>query len=909
MYPILLQFLLLLSAPGFLRAEVGPQYFGQVIRRIDYRADHPLDRTRFDGVIGLKAGDTLTHSGLKGALQALYDTGRFSTIASEAVVEDSGIALTFSLTLNYYFNTFRIEGKVDLQGRYPSEMMDLPSGEPFRGEKLEQARQTVEKYLKEQGYFQAQVEVRLNKDEEDRQIDTVFSVRPGELARIGSIDIRGVPPGEDKIIREKLGFEPGRKYRRARLRRRLEGLKEYFLKRGFLAAVPELTDNYQPVDNTAGLVLDVTNFGRIRVVIDGFKIERSRRRRLLPVLSGEGVQPDLLEEGRRNLKDFLDEQGFPEAIVDVREERGKQEISVLRYSIDAGRKVTVAEVGFRSNKAIPAADLLGVIQIQPARFLQKSVYSVVKLDSDVDSLRTLYNSRGYLDAEIIPLVKPVKGGERLAITFDCNEGPLSVARSVDLKGNHALAAEMLRRKMELQPGKPYSPHIAERDRQALLAAYNDAGFLQARVIYHAGAMDKGHACPVEYEITEGIQTLVDKVLVLGDERTRASIIGKRVKLKSNEPLSLGKMLETQQSLYNVGVFDRVRVAEQNPESVSTYQNVVVRLDEARRFTIRYGLGYQEREKLRGTVEFSDLNILGTGQRADLRLRGSKIEQVGVLSFQQPQFRYLPVNSFFTLSGQQKREVSFDVKRYNLSYQFGQPISGHSWALLRYNFRNVRVSNVRGTPPGREDTPRNLSTISAIYINDTRDNYLDPERGFFTSSDISLTTKLLGSNNYFSLFSQNSYYRKLTSSLLLASSLRFGFLHPYGSDTNIPISERFFAGGASSLRGFEIDRAGPLIPNSDSPSGGNALLIFNLEGRVPLVRAIHLAGFYDTGNVFSSLNAIRLSGFSHSVGVGLRIKTPFGPLRADYGFNLNLPSSLRALGFKSQHIFLTIGPPF
>ena len=226
---------------------------------------------------------------------------------------------------------------------------------------------------------------------------------------------------------------------------------------------------------------------------------------------------------------------------------------------------------------------------------------------------------------------------------------------------------------------------------------------------------------------------------------------------------------------------------------------------------------------------------------------------------------------------------------------------------------MRVSDLKVESPDfeREDTPRNLSTISAIYVNDTRNNYLDPESGFFTSTDLSLTTRLLGGrNNYVSLFTQNNYYKKLPKTLLFAASMRFGASQPYGSDRDIPISEKFFAGGGSSLRGFDTDRAGPLDPVTNGPLGGNALFIFNVEIKVPLLRSLHLAGFYDTGNVFANLRDLSLSGFSHTVGLGLRIRTPFGPIRVDYGFNLNLPARLHGLeDFRPRQLFVTVGPPF
>jgi len=222
---------------------------------------------------------------------------------------------------------------------------------------------------------------------------------------------------------------------------------------------------------------------------------------------------------------------------------------------------------------------------------------------------------------------------------------------------------------------------------------------------------------------------------------------------------------------------------------------------------------------------------------------------------------------------------------------------------------------------REETPRNLSTVSAYYVNDTRDNYIDsnarffdPQKGFFTSTNLGITLNHGGGGYYVSLYTQNSYYRKLRGGILSASSFRFGLLHPIGGDPSVPaslrvpISERFFAGGGSTLRGFAMDRAGPLGLGNE-PIGGNALLIGNQELSLPVMGRFEIAGFYDVGNVFADLGGLRWADVSHTVGLGLRIKTPFGPIRLSYGVNLNLSARLRALGYKTGHFFLTIGPPF
>jgi outer membrane protein insertion porin family len=886
--------------------EPDSELFGRTIHEISYSSDRPLDRAHFDPFLGLKPGDVLTRTGVKTAIQSLYESGRFSRIVVDAFPAGDSVDLRFNLRLNDYFNKFAIEGGVDLKGRSLWELVSLPIGQRFTEEKLEDSRQEVLKFMRERGYYLAQVEAQTKRDEKMRQIDTVFVVRPGTLATIRSIEINGVPSPGSEDLKKKFGIRKGRKFDRARLNSRLGILRRYFLRRGYLAAVAEISEHFEPETNRVDLILNVSNYGRVRVVVDGFGIDKNQLRRLLPILTGEGINPDILQEGLDNLKDYLETRGYSEADVKIEETTEKSGVRVIHYIILPGRKFTAAYVRFKGNRAIPDRELLAVLEIQPT-----SPYSISKLDDDVTALKDLYQTLGYLQANVIPLVEPSKDGKKVGIVYLCGEGPKSRLLSLEIRGNEAISKTELMAKIKLTPGSPYSPSLAEQDRQALLAAYNDRGYLQAQVAVRVGQPDGNNSYPVEYEIREGRQSIVDRILVLGNGFTKKSIISKKIKLKENEPLSLGKLLQTQQSLYSMGVFDQVRVAPQNPDSTAPYQDVVVRLQESKRFTIRYGFGYQEREKLRGTLEFSHLNFFGWGRRADLRFRGSSIEQQAILSFQQPQFRAVPVDSYLTFSALQRRDVSFDSRRFNLSYQFSHPFGSHSWGMIRYNFKNVRISNTLLDPSelGREDQPVSLSTFSTAFVNDTRDNYLDPEKGFFSSTDFGVTPKLWGRYEYFTFFSQNSYYRKLPQSFLMASSLRIGAAHPFGGVPDLPISERFFAGGSSSLRGFDTDYAGPLDPVFNKPIGGNALLVASLEIRRPVYRFIHFASFYDTGNVFRNINGITFSGFSHTLGIGLRIKTPFGPLRADYGYNLNLSSVLRQQGLKRGHLFITIGPPF
>jgi outer membrane protein insertion porin family len=889
--------------------RMNPTLFGKTIKSIEISSDMPLDRSHYDPFIGIHPGDKLTRTGVKEAIQFFYACDRFSEVVVETFPEEDEVAVRFVLKQNYYFNMFFMEGNVNLKGRPLWELTTLPVGQRFTGEKLEESRQAVVQLMKDRGFFLAEIKARTVRDETRRLVNVVFEAQSGTLATIRSIAVTGVPSPETESLVKKFGFQKGKKYDRSRLSARLENLKKIFLKKGYLAAVARVSETFEPESNTVALILNVTNFGKMRVLIEGFKIDRDQLRRLLPVLSGEGSNEEILEKGLNNLKDYLENKGYPEAEITVSETVDDLGVRIFRHVIIPGRRFTVSYIRFQGTRIFTDREMLDSIESRPTTFFKNIGYSVSQLDEDVDSLKALYESRGYLDAEIIPLLEPAKDGKKVGIKFLCREGPLSRISSLTMEGNAALSTEALAARIKLAPGKAYSPSLVERDRQALLAAYNDLGYLQAQVAIRVGTPDKDNSYPVGFQIKEGIRLMVNHILVFGNERTRNWVIRRKILLKENEPLSLGKLLKTQQGLYGLGIYDQVRVTRQNPDSTAPFQDVTVRLQESKRFIVRYGLGYQEREKLRGTVEFTDLNLFGLGRRADIRLRGSSIEQQALFSLQQPQFRLVPVETYFTFSALQRSDVSFDSRRFNSSYQFSHPLSSHTWGMLRYNFKNIRIFNsqVPLSSLGREDMPVNLSTFSIAFVNDSRDDFMDPEKGFFSSTDFGVTTKLLGDSDYVSFFSQNSYFRSLPKSFLIAASGRVGLAHPYGGDTDLPISERFFAGGPSSLRGFETDYAGPL--ENGKPVGGNALIVGSMEIRIPVLRFLRLAGFYDTGNVFRTISDIDLADFSHTVGAGLRIKTPFGPLRADYGYNLNLPLDLQKQGLTRGHLFITVGPPF
>ena len=335
-----------------------------------------------------------------------------------------------------------------------------------------------------------------------------------------------------------------------------------------------------------------------------------------------------------------------------------------------------------------------------------------------------------------------------------------------------------------------------------------------------------------------------KVLLGGYEHTRPGIISRQVGIRAGEPLSEGAVVETQRKLYNLGIFSRVSIAPQNPEGEDEKKTIVVMVDEARRYTIAYGLGF-EAQRLgsstsatsqtfsaapRGTLELTKANLTGRADSLSFKARASTIQGRALVTYLAPNYFASPnfnlqLSAFYETS----RDVqTFDSRRAEGSVGLAQKLSSSSSVLYRYAYRHVVASNiqiaVQEIPLFSQSTE--ISEFDVTWLRDRRNSPSDPSRGDFENVDVSMAMKAIGSSaNFFRVYLQNSTYSPISRRLVFARSTRFGIQTPYGHSlsTDIPLPERFFAGGGTSLRGFGLNQAGPRDPVTGFPIGGQAVL--------------------------------------------------------------------------------------
>jgi outer membrane protein insertion porin family len=908
----------------------------------------------------LEPGKPFDFATERASLRDLYLTGDYSDIRVTAEPESAGLRVEFIVRRNYFNNVIRIEGLKEP----PTEPAALAAlrlglGEPFRESALREAIVRLEGSLRAEGLYLAKANWDLLPHEDTRQMDITIHVAPGPRARVGGFTFQNQTPYPESELLRRSKMKDKAELTSARITRASQRLKKFLVNQGYLGAGVLITPrSYDAASNLVPLDYEVTAGPRVRIEVSGARLSKGRLRKLLPIYAEGAVDEDLLQEGRRNIRDYLQRQGYFDADVQVNSSAGTQNGErVINYEIARGNRFRLAGVSFDGNKYFRSDLLSGRLQLQPASFASSGRFSQRIVRDDTDSIRALYFSNGFRDVQVAPTVDDNYRGKKgnLFVSFHIVEGQQTRVTSLELQGNHALSTDKLLAVVGSTPGQPYSEADVASDRNNILAMYYNDGFPEAHFQESVSIADQPNRVRLTYQITEGKQIEVSRVLLTGYQFTRPGIIARQVQIEPGGPLREGDVVDTQRRLYGLGVFTRVTIAPQNPNGTDPEKAMVIDTQEGKRYTIGYGGGFEVQRLAggsnnpngttigaspRGIFEIARSNMFGRAQTLSFKVRASTLQYRTVLSYIADSYlgnKNLSLQ--LTAFADKTQDVNtFTSTRYEGAVQLVQKLSPGNSLLYRYFYRRVEASQLRISPEEIPlfNQPTLVSGFGITYARDRRDNPGDPKRGNFNTADASVALRSVGSSaSFYRIFVQNSTYYSIGRAFVFARSTRFGVEETLDGtrEADVPLPERFFAGGGTSIRGFGLNQAGPRDPITGFPVGGLALLAFNQELRFPMKLPFvgnRLGGtvFYDAGNVYTDIRHIsftwkppannNLAYFSHTVGFGVRYPTPIGPVRVDFGYQINpaqyqatIPPSITAQTFRLPHFqfFFNIGPIF
>jgi outer membrane protein assembly factor BamA len=949
-------------------------YEGLTVATVDLVAQPSVNVESFRPLVAQKASSLYSAEAVEKSVAALQATGKFPKVEVDVKPGAEGLRVTFLLEPIFYVGMIYFPGATgEFSYQRLFQVVNYSKQDPYEAGRAMQGENLLKRFFAQQGYFQAQVMLRTKADNPLKLMNLSYNVTLGKRAKFGNIQITGPQQNESKelggalrSLRARLHgatVKEGKPYDPTRLQDATKFLQGFLGKQHHFAnQVHLVAPVYDAESNKVAVHWEVTLGPSVLVQVTGAKLSLRTLHSLVPIYEENSFDQNLVEEGERNLVSYYQGKGYDDVKITPQTHNEPSQISLV-YAVDLGERRRVTSVRISGNRHFSQDALAGQLTVQKAEFFSHGKFNNDLLNSSVKNLKAYYQNTGYADADVESHV--AEHGRNVEVTFRIREGELTRVDSLNVIGNKTQPLEKLAPAgLNLKPGQPYSQARLTKDRSEIIAHYLDLGYPNATLLWSVNPVPaEPHRVVVTYDIDEGPQVHISDVAFVGNTQTKLAVLERNTMVKAGEPLSEAKVLASESTLYNLGVFDAASVDPRTPITDQASEEMLVRVHEAKRNSLSYGFGllytpvagsvssgivalpglptlglpssYRPFEKTvfspLGSVELSRLNMFGRAETASVSTFLSVLDQRGSVSYADPQFRGLRWSSLLSVSAERSAQNPlFTARLGTASFQMERTLNTAKTkrVQLSYTFQRTTLTNLLihdFIPP--EDENVRSSMLAASFINDTRDKPLDAHRGVFETVNFGVSPQFLGSTDNFERFyGQAAIYRQIKPWVVWANSVRLGLVDSFAG-SHVPISEKFFSGGADSLRGFPLNGAGPQIPaelcttaNPESctykitvPEGGRELFILNSEGRFPIPitfpspidRNLGAVIFYDGGNVYNTIGFRGfISNYSNTVGLGLRYQTPIGPVRIDVGHNLNpVP------GLKSTNLFVTLGQSF
>ena len=940
-----------LPAPS-LPLDVGSlnRFTGRLVHDIEFRGvANDTEVKRLLGMIPQKAGQPLDKRKLRASLQVLYATGRFQDLRAEVEpASQDQLTLVFIAKPNQFVGLVGVRG-APRHGPTDRQLVNatkLQLGEPFDGERLRQAVVGMQKILEDDGFYGATITPKLTSHPQTQLVEIIFQVAASPRAHVGQVKVTGEAGFSPAEIGEIAKLRPGEEVTAQRIPRGMQRLRKRYQKVGRLEAqVSVVSLVYRPAANAVDYTLNIERGPVVAVHVEGARVSTAVIKRSVPIYEEGAVDDDLLNEGRRNLRDFLQTQGYFDSQVSVvRKDQPSADRTDIVFDVDRQERHKLVAVALEGNHYFSTDLIRDRMQIQPAGWLlEHGLFSQSMLARDLDSIRDLYRSNGFLQVNVSSEVQDDYQGRhgQIRVLLHVQEGSQTLVKELNIAGATTYAPSALQNLLANVPGQPFSDANMVSDYDTLVSFYFNRGFPDVTMTYAAKPMPgEANGMSVTYTLREGERVYVNQLLMSGLYYTRPYIVNRQVTLHPGDPLSQADLFSTQSRLYDLGIFNAVDVAVENPQGEEAYKDVLLNLAEARRYTFDYGLGFEVQTgsaptsgspqgrtgaSPRVSFDVNRLNFRGRNDTIYFKSHLGRLEQLGLLGYEVPDWLDHPKLklTFNALYDDTRDVLTFTSQRLEGSAQVVDKVSKATTLLYRLTYRDVKVANLNIDPNliPLLSRPVRIGIPSFTYIRDTRDDPVDSHKGNYMVFDTGVTSHVFGSQANFTRFLlQHSEYHAFghKGRFVFAHSTQLGIEQPWGGPAAIiPLPERFFAGGGNSLRGFAINEAGPRDPVTGYQLGGQAMFVNSVELRFPplllpfIGKDLSPVIFNDMGNVFASTSELFPSLFrwrqpdrqqcaiptsttcnfnytSQAVGGGIRYRTPIGPVRFDVAYNLNSP---------------------
>ncbi|HTO13299.1 MAG TPA: outer membrane protein assembly factor BamA [Candidatus Binatia bacterium] len=629
---------------------------------------------------------------------------------------------------------------------------------------------------------------------------------------------------------------------------------------------------------------------------------------------GSVYNPVEVQRAIDKLKEAFEDEGYYEAKVSSEVEKfGDGDVKVV-FTLNEGRRITIDKIVIRGNKGLKDKQIKEVMATKERQyFILRGTVQRQRLEEDIDRITALYQDNGYVQMRVERHDTTVdREKARVTITIDIVEGAQYRVGTITMTGVTLLPETELRRQLGFKSGDVFSRGALREGVRGVTDLYSTIGRASADILPRTEQQVATRTMDIILEVTEGPEVYVERINITGNTRSEDKILRRELPFVEGDLFTLQKLQRARQRLVNLGYFETVNVVTQPGTSKN---RILVNVEVTERPTgiFSIGGGFSSADSFVGTLDVSQNNFLGRGWQLGLRIRAGAKTQQGQVSFTEPWLFDRPLSAGVDVFSTRR---SFDEYQYDSTggnLRLSHPFAEYWRWSASYRLTNDKISDVTSADPTlqEQEGTRLTSAILLGLTRDSRDNFQAPSRGGLTTLTLDFAG-LGGDTKFVKVVGSTSYFKTIWLGHVLSGRLEAGYGWGWAEDgltgkSELPVFERFYLGGPNTVRSFKPRKISP-IDSFGQRTGGNGYDLANLEYVVPLPYDFRLAAFTDMGNVYGFGTDFDLTDQRYAIGGGVRWRSPFGPIRVDYGIN---PDRRTVNGKKDDFgaVQFSVGSPF
>ncbi len=710
---------------------------------------------------------------------------------------------------------------------------------------------------------------------------------------ISEIKISGNKKISNQVLISALGSDVGDEFSNDKIQKGIKNLYSI----GLFSQI-----NVSRDDTADGLVLtlNVTE----RMVLDSIKLSGSKKikekdlRKKLTLRIGQPFSPSKEAQSIRQMKALYQEKGYFLAQIETIRDTLENATIALEMKIKEGKKVTVKEITFSGNKEISDKQLRKKSNMgtKEDRWYRSGEFKQETFDEDLENIVHYYRKKGYIDAKILGYdISYDDLNTVMFIDIDVEEGTQYHVGLINWDGEDLFTRKQLDRTLKYDEGEVYNQEKMDKTLENLYTLYTEEGYIYANIV--PDRYTEGNRVDITYRIVENDPAYVHKVDIAGNYRTKEKVIRRELSIRPGDMFRRSSLVRSQRNIFNLGFFEDVQLQSERANDDGDI-NLTFDVKEKSTGQVSMGAGYSSQDAMTGFLELRQPNMFGRGQTVNLRWEFGKRRQNIEFGVTEPWFMDTPTTAGFDVFHTNQNRIGdyYEIKRTGGALRLGRPIPGFDYGRAYWQYRlesrdlqiDENKRDLFSSYFRNQEGQRLQSSMTFTIVRDSRDNIFHPNMGSRTSLRAEFAGSYLGGEIDFQKYEvESSWYFTMFKPFVLMVKTEAGVVAGYSEDATVPLDERFYPGGTSFdglVRGYK-DRSLSPVENGEY-IGGRSKLLFNVENQFMMVEQIYGLMFFDAGNSWNNIIESRPTDLKRSVGLGIRIETPVGPIGFDYGYGFD-----------------------